>query len=68
MNNLEKYLHKKVKIIDDNGKSWLGKVNSFCSAIDNDEEYDSITLETAQQPNGLVEFAEDEIKSIEITK
>lgn len=64
--DLEKYINKNVIIIDDTDKKWKGNINSFTSAIDNDEDYDSITLETTQQTKGLVEFREDEVKSIKI--
>lgn len=64
--DLMKFVKRNVVLVDDNGKEWRGFVVGFTSAINNDEEYDSIQIETPQFRKGLVEFFENEIISIEI--
>ena len=64
--NSKKYINKKVKITDIDGKEWIGEATSIDLAINYDDvEYDELGLEI----NGLssiIAFPENEIKSIEI--
>ena len=62
--NLKQYCGKKVKIVADNDKVFLGKVNDYIFPEDNESEKESIVVDTIE--NQAIEFYEDHIK--EITK
>ena len=60
------YFNKNVKIVDINGTIWYGCVLTYTPAIDTEDElYDEIGLDC---DNSLIEFCENEIKSIEEIK
>lgn len=62
--NLKQYYGKKVKIVADNDKAFLGKVNDYFYPDDNENGKESIVVDTIE--NQAIEFYEDHIK--EITK
>ncbi len=66
MNNLEKYLGKKVKITDADNKIWVGKVDLVDDADDNMSGYDSVSLLCDDCHDVLIEINENEIRKIEI--
>ncbi|QLL78042.1 hypothetical protein GTO87_05125 [Ligilactobacillus saerimneri] len=67
---LEKYLGEQVRLIDNDGKVWEGKVVSLDLAINYDDiEYDELDLEVEGYTDTILyAFPENEIKSIEIIK
>lgn len=62
--NLKQYYGKKVKIVADNDKVFLGTVNDYFYPDDNENGKESIAVDTIE--NQVIEFYEDHIK--EITK
>ena len=59
---LAQYYGKEVYIISENGKSFVGTVNDYFDAEDNDFGKESIIIDT---PKGdVVEFTEDDIQTI----
>ena len=62
--NLKQYCGKKVKIVADNDKVFLGTVNDYFYPDDNENGKESIVVDTIE--NQAIEFYEDHIK--EITK
>lgn len=65
MKDLDYYYWKKIRLTDNDGGLWEGKVEDFTPAIDNDDlGEDSIAITIAD--GRLTEFAKSEIKSIEI--
>ena len=60
--NLWEYSQKKVKVIDINGKEWIGYCIGYTQDLDNDNNIASITVTTSE---GGICFYENEIKSIE---
>lgn len=71
MKDLFYYWDKKVRIIDIDNKAFWGPVDDVISADDNDEKIASIVIRSAigsPYAGKLVEFFENEIKSIEIIK
>lgn len=62
--NLKQYYGKKVKIVADNDKVFLGTVNDYFYPDDNENGKESIVVDTIE--NQAIEFYEDHIK--EITK
>lgn len=62
--NLKQYCGKKVKIVADNDKVFLGNVNDYFYPDDNENGKESIVVDTIE--NQAIEFYEDHIK--EITK
>jgi hypothetical protein len=67
MNKFQKYLGKKVVIVDDENKKWSGIIATYELAIDNDEGKNWISLKR-EGWSGLVDFEESEIKSIEVVE
>lgn len=61
--NLEQYCEKNVSVVACNGKTFIGVVDDFFSADDNESEMDSIVIKTK---DGFIEFPEDDILKIEI--
>lgn len=58
---LEYYLGKDVRIIDVDGKEWIGHVHTYTPAIDNDNNIADIGFLCG---GDLIEFPENEIKEI----
>lgn len=57
--NLAEYRGKRVKIVTDDNKTFIGKATDYIPAQDNTPEIASISI-------GKYELFEDEIKSIEV--
>lgn len=55
---------QRVIITATNGKKIIGPVADITTAIDNDSDFDAISIETA--PRYLVEIEANEIESIEV--
>ena len=73
MKNLEDYFGKRVKIVDDNGKEWHGRVIDYTSALDNETDgivEESIVIKTddKDEDKRYIEFMQHEVKSIEVEK
>lgn len=66
MTDLYKYLYRDVIIIDIDGTTWDGHVVSFDFAEDNDDNEDSIIIQTPKEKGVLIDFSQSEIKSIEL--
>lgn len=64
--NLKQYYGKKVKIVADNDKVFLGTVNDYFYPDDNENGKESIAVDTIE--NQAIEFYEEHIKEIEIIK
>lgn len=64
--NLKQYYGKKVKIVADNDKVFLGTVNDYFYPDDNENGKESIAVDTIE--NQAIEFYEEHIKKIEIIK
>ncbi len=64
--NLKQYCGKKVKIVADNDKVFLGKVNDYFYPDDNENGKESIAVDTIE--NQAIEFYKEHIKKIEIIK
>ena len=62
---LWEYPCKKVKLIDVDGKEWVGYCVEYTQALDGDNNIASITVTTSE---GGICFYENEIKSIEEIK
>lgn len=60
---LREYFNKDIRLVDIDGKIWIGFVETYTPKIDSDEEYDEIGL---QYNGNLISFTEVEIQSIEI--
>lgn len=63
--NLEELLNKKVKIIADNEKQFIGKVIGYVPAEDNEPEVEEIDI-LNEEDNKNYSLFENEILSIEI--
>ena len=62
--NLEKYCGKTVSLLASNGETFIGFVDDFFFADDNENGMESIVIKTN---NGkIIEFPEDDILKIEI--
>ena len=64
--NLKPFYDEKVKIFEETGKIFLGKVNDYFYPDENENGKDSIVVDTVE--NQAVEFYEDHIREIEIIK
>ncbi|MEG2348874.1 MAG: hypothetical protein RSB67_04440 [Clostridia bacterium] len=65
--DLFSFFRKKVELIDDNNKKWIGVVETFTPAIDTDDElYDEIALSICD--GRLIGFNQTEIKEIKIVE
>lgn len=64
MLNLVEYLWKKVKVIDIDGKEWIGKVIDYEYPDENEEEKEAISVDIGEEGWNLGLYI-DEIKSIE---
>ena len=62
--NLKQYYGKKVKIVADNDKVFLGTVNDYFYPDDNENGKESIAVDTIE--NQAIEFYKEHIKKIEI--
>jgi transcriptional antiterminator Rof (Rho-off) len=62
--NLLNYFQKNVTLTDIDGVVWHGKVETYTSAADSEENVEEIAIMTDEQ--GLTGFRIDEIKSISI--
>lgn len=63
--DLVDYVGKRIKIIDIDGKEFIGKAIGFSQALDNEPEIDEIDIKN-EKDNKLYGIFENEIKSIEI--
>ena len=63
--NLFQYFQENVTIQDCNGVIWHGFVATYTPAIDTEDEREEIAVRTKR---GLIEFHEDEIRTIRIEK
>ncbi len=63
--DLHSYFNKNVKIISISDNIFIGKVISYTSAKDNEENEESIVIDTSSR-NIAIELMKSEIKSIEI--
>lgn len=61
---LKQFYNKKVKIVADNDLVFLGTVNDYFYPDDNENEKESIVVDTIE--GSAVEFYEDDIAEIEI--
>lgn len=61
---LKQFYKKKVKIVSDNDLVFLGIVNDYFYPDDNENEKESIVVDTTE--GKAVEFYEDDIAEIEI--
>lgn len=59
------YFGKKIKLIDEDGKEWIGVVRDITPAADSESGENEIAIEYA---GGLTNFTESEIESIEIAE
>lgn len=66
MTDLYKFLYHDVIIIDTDGTTWNGYAVSFDFAEDNDNNEDSIIIQTPKEKGILIDFSQSEIKSIEL--
>lgn len=64
--NLKQYYGKKVKIVAENSKIFLGRVNDYFYPDENESGKESIVVDTIE--NQAIEFYEEHIKEIEIIK
>ena len=64
--NLINYYGKRVKIIADNNAVFYGTVNDYIYPENNEEGKESIIVDTSD--GSAIEFYEEHIKAIEITK
>lgn len=64
--NLKQFYDEKVKIVAENGKIFLGKVNDYFYPDENENGKESIVVDTVE--NQAVEFYEDHIREIKIIK
>lgn len=62
---LVQYLDKKIRIIDDDDKTWAGQCIDVTSSEDNDDGGESITIDVDGQ---YFELNESEIKQIDIVE
>ncbi len=62
MIDLKQFYHKNVKLIDTDGKEWIGYVEDYEYADENYEEKECIDLDVGDRG---ISFYIDEIKSIE---
>ncbi len=60
---LREFFCKNVRLVDVDGKEWIGYVRTFVPAIDTDDDMDWIGLKVGSD---LIEFHENEIKEISI--
>lgn len=63
--NLWEFLNKKIKVITNNKKVFIGKYVSYTQALDNEPEIASITL-TTETKEVYYELYENDIIKIEI--
>ena len=61
--SLKEYYGYTVKIIADNGETFLGIVDDYLFPDDNEDNLESIVITTSK---GLFEFKESDIETIEI--
>ena len=69
MEDLYKYLGKRCKVIDANGKVWYGKAEIYTSPLDADEmegEKENMAFYMDGYENQFIAIDADEIKSIEV--
>ena len=64
--NLEEYQHKKVRVTLTDGAVFTGLVINYTSALDNEPDPESITLDTGE--SFVTEFLITEIAIVEIIK
>ncbi len=67
-NNLEAYYNKRVKIVDNLGKEWIGLVDMLSSPNDEDDGLQRLYLTEDKRKDMCIEFSEKEIISIDILK
>lgn len=66
MESLEKYLFKKVKVVDRDNMSYIGYVDSFTSAADNDDTEESVGIIPNEFVREGIELFSSQIKTIEL--
>lgn len=65
--NLRQFIGKRIKIIDIDGKEWLGKATCLDLAINYDDvDFDEMSVAVDGYKTGEIVFPENEIKSIEV--
>ena len=62
--SLKELCGKRVRIVSPDGVSFMGKVDDYFYPEDNENEKESVVLDT--EDGTLIEFYEDDIKELEI--
>lgn len=68
MEPLYKYIGKRVKIIDINGKEWHGIGEVYSDALDNEDGVESLAFRMDGVNDALIDISPSDIKFIEVEK